>query len=72
MQPVKLFEISDEEGHAIQFWVMQDATCTRIQTSINCSHTMTQDDFLDALQYFIDEVVDKGVEFLDTSGVVKH
>ena len=70
--PVKIFSLADESGNSIDFWAIQDDTCRRVHIALHCSDSMAQDDVLEALQFFIDECVDKGTVFLKTDRMVKH
>jgi len=72
LDPKKVFSITDEDGNSIDFWSLQNDDCRMVHIGVNCSQSMAQDDVLEALQFFIDKVVDEGVNFLETDRMVKH
>jgi hypothetical protein len=71
-EPKKVISLVDEDGNSIDFWAIQDEKCERVHIALHCSHSMVQDNVMDALAFFIDEVRDKSIDFLDSSQMVKH
>jgi hypothetical protein len=72
LDPKKIFTITDESGNSIDFWALQNDDCSKVHIGVSCTQSMAQDDVLEALQFFIDKVVDEGVSFLETDRMVKH
>jgi hypothetical protein len=72
LEPRKIISLSDEEGRTLDFWAVNDDTCHKVSLSIKCSDPLAEDDVLEALSFFIHEVEEKAITFLNRSEAVKH
>ncbi len=56
--------------NAADFWTTQSDDNTQICVGIISDIAMTRDEFLEALQFFIDDVIEKDIDFLEPAKIL--
>lgn len=60
-------KVLTSETDEFDIWTTHDELNTQISVGIISNTPMTRDEFIAALQYFIDNVIDGEIEFLEPS-----
>jgi hypothetical protein len=72
-EPKLIFSVLDDEnGDQIDFWIMHDEKCESVQLGIKANGTMTRENVLDALEYFVGQVTEQGLDFLNITSDTRH
>lgn len=64
-QLVLSIKSEDDETEQLDFWCLPAKGNTQFNLGLKCTGPLTQENVLEALQYFIDQVIDDGIDLLN-------